>query len=236
VNIGLGIQQKQTSKSLQRLLDEWIARSPLLNGIRPLIENGNLPGTWPVSVRHQNDCLVANGFMIAGDSAWAANPISAGGMGPSIIGGILAGETAVEAVEQKDVSEAALWRYNLRYVNTYGRKTAALEAFRVYLQSLDNLEINYGMKYFLTPEQAESLLSSEVYDLSLLEKLVSAARAMTVTMHGHASLLRGLYFTHKRMQELNRLYEEYPEEPRKYPAWKKKVDSILSEVKRRFSH
>ena len=53
-----------------------------------------------------------------------------------------------------DFSVEGLWNYNLDFNKTYGKKTAGLEVFRVYLQSLNNDLINYGMKNFLSTKEA----------------------------------------------------------------------------------
>src|SRR5438093_474645 len=172
VNIGLGIQQKRSSKPLSALLKDWLATDDRFKEMTPLSDDSNLTGSWQVSVRHQNDCLVANGYMICGDTAWFPNPISAGGIGPGLIGGVLAGETAIRAIESNDFSEKNLWQYNIDFVNHYGNKTAGLEAFRMYLQTLNNQEINYGMRHFLSGKEATEISLGEMPHLSPLEKLV----------------------------------------------------------------
>src|SRR5215213_3337731 len=67
-----------------------------------LAPGGNAWGTWQVSVRRQNDCLVANGYMLVGDSAWMPKPLDAGGIGPAIIAATIAGKDAVEAIQAGD--------------------------------------------------------------------------------------------------------------------------------------
>jgi geranylgeranyl reductase family protein len=229
VNLGLGVQQKRSGKSLDTLLNEWIAETPIFKGLTPLAENGNLPGAWPVSVRRQNDSLVANGFMIVGDAGWFPNPISAGGIGPSLTGGVIAGEVAAIALQGSDVSEANLWPYNTRYVETYGNKTAALEAFRLYLQTLDNSELNYGLRRFVTNKEAVAFSSGEVPELTLSEKTVKAALGLR-----KFRAFRNLAFSVSKMNSLNQLYREYPKTPSGFSRWKKEVDAILNSVRARF--
>jgi len=229
VNIGLGIQQKRSKKSLETLLNEWIANTPLFKGMTKLTDDGNLPGAWPVSVRHQNDSLVANGFMISGDAGWFPNPISAGGIGPSMIGGVIAGEAAAAALQGGDVSEARLWEYNTQYVEKYGKKTAALEAFRIYLQTLDNSELNYGLRNFVTHKEAVNFTWGEVPELSLADKILKAALGLR-----KLTAFRNLAFTVSKMRALNQLYEEYPRAPTDFQGWKKKVDAVLGSVRKRF--
>lgn len=229
VNLGLGVQQRRSGKSLDTLLKEWIGETPVFKGLTPLEDDGNLPGAWPVSVRHQNDSLVANGFMLAGDAGWFPNPISAGGIGPAMTGGVIAGEVAAAALQGGDVSETNLWEYNTRYVEKYGNKTAALETFRIYLQTLDNSELNYGLRNFVTNKEAVAFTWGEVHELSFADKVVKVALGFR-----KLNAFRNLTFSVSKMNALNRLYTEYPKTPSGFSEWKKKVDTILNEVRTRF--
>jgi flavin-dependent dehydrogenase len=230
VNIGLGIQQKRSQKPLSVLLKDWLATDDRFKDMQPLTDDSNLTGSWQVSVRHQNDCLVANGYMICGDTAWFPNPISAGGIGPGLIGGVLAGETAVRALEANDFSERQLWQYNLDFVKYYGNKTAGLEIFRMYLQTLTNAEINYGMRHFLSANEATEISLGDMPHLSPLQKIVKLFRGL-----GSYKAFKGLVYTMDKMKTLNNLYLNYPKDPSEFEPWKQKVDSILQEGRTRFS-
>ena len=230
VNIGLGIQQKRSTKPLSVLLKDWLATDDRFKDMEPLSDDSNLTGSWQVSVRHQNDCLVANGYMICGDTAWFPNPISAGGIGPGLIGGVLAGETALRALDANDFSEKQLWQFNLDFVRHYGNKTAGLEVFRYYLQTLNNDEINYGMRHFLSADEATEISLGEMPVLSPLQKIVKLFRGL-----GSYKAFRGLVYTMNRMKKLNNLYQNYPKDPSEYESWKHQVDSILEEARTRFS-
>src|SRR5919197_4994947 len=162
VSIGLGVQQKAfdirnkalgVHTDLKTLIDEYVKMNPAIENPRLADgpdDDGNAWGTWQVSVRRQNDCLVANGYMLVGDSAWMPKPLDAGGIGPAIIAATIAGKDAVEAIQASDTSEKGLWQYNKHFIDDYGYKTAGLEVFRRMLQGLTNEQINYGMKHFLS--------------------------------------------------------------------------------------
>ena len=97
VNVGLGVQQRAldsfnkgngTHKNLRTLIDDYVGINPAIKNphiVDSEADNGNAWGTWQVSVRRQNDCLVANGYILVGDSAWMPKPLDAGGIGPAII-------------------------------------------------------------------------------------------------------------------------------------------------------
>jgi len=228
VNIGLGVQQGRTGKSLDTLLKEWIAATPVFKGLTPLVDGGNATGAWPVSVRHQNDSLVANGFMLAGDAGWFPNPISAGGIGPAMTGGVIAGDVAATALQAGDVGETNLWGYNTKYVEKYGNKSAALEAFRIYLQTLDNSELDYGLRNFVTKKEADGFLYGQVPDPSFADKIVKVARGLP-----KFSAFRNLVFTVSKMSTLNHLYSQYPNSPSGFGEWKREVDAILNAIRNR---
>jgi flavin-dependent dehydrogenase len=167
--------------------------------------------------------------MLAGDAGWFPNPISAGGIGPAMTGGVIAGEVASAALQGGDVSEANLWEYNKRYVEKYGNKTAALETFRIYLQTLDNSELNYGLRNFVTNREAVGFSWGEVPELSLADKVVKAALGLR-----KFNAFRNLAFCISKMNALNQLYSDYPKTPSAFIEWKKEVDAILNAVRARF--
>ena len=90
-------------RDLKKLIDEYVNINPAIKNPKLSIDEediGNEWGTWQVSVRRQNDCLVANGYVMVGDSAWMPKPLDAGGIGPAIIAATIAGKDIVEAIEK----------------------------------------------------------------------------------------------------------------------------------------
>ena len=97
VNIGLGIEKsilEQRNKRLGKndnvssLIEEYVQRNRAIKN--PKIstdpeDKNNATGNFQVSVRRQNDCMVANGYILVGDSAWMPKPLDAGGIGPAIV-------------------------------------------------------------------------------------------------------------------------------------------------------
>src|SRR5919107_3443231 len=183
VNIGLGVQQLAfnlynknygTTKNIKNLIDEYVKLNPVISEPElpnTEIDKDNTWGTWQVSVRRQNDCMVGNGYMLVGDSAWMPKPLDAGGIGPAIIAATIAGKNAVESIQASDVSENGLWKYNTDFIKEYGYKTAGLEVFRRMLQSLSNEQIDYGMKNFLSKFDVEKISQGEHPEFGTLDKL-----------------------------------------------------------------
>jgi len=184
----------------------------------------NATGNFQVSVRRQNDCMVANGFMIVGDSAWMPKPLDAGGIGPAIIAGTMIGKNIVDAIEAGDVTEKGLWKYNIDFMNEYGYKTAGLEIFRRLLQTLTNDQINYGMKHFLGDLDAEAISKGEHPDFGIVSKLGLIIRGAL-----NKKLAEGLRFTTKQNKWLTEHYYNYPKDPDGFREWHKKLHKTLDE-------
>jgi digeranylgeranylglycerophospholipid reductase len=226
VNIGLGVQQKAfdtrnkemgVHTDLKTLIDEYVEMNPAI--ANPHLadgtdDEGNAWGTWQVSVRRQNDCLVANGYMLVGDSAWMPKPLDAGGIGPAIIAATIAGKDAVEAIEAGDISEKGLWRYNKHFIDDYGYKTAGLEVFRRMLQGLTNEQINYGMKHFLSKMDIEKITKGEHPEFSTVDKL-----GMIIRGAMNKKLAEDLRYCATVNRLLTDHYHNYPDTPEGFPEW-----------------
>lgn len=242
VNIGLGVQQKLFDKSnkelgkkrdLKKLIDDYVGVNPVINN--PRLSNGeqdqgNEWGTWQVSVRRQNDCMVANGYILVGDSAWMPKPLDAGGIGPAIIAATIAGKDVVQAIEANDVSENGLWQYNKNFVNEYGYKTAGLEVFRRMLQQLSNEQINYGMKHFLSKMDIDKITNGEHPEFSSVSKIGMMIRGAL-----NKKLAEDLRYTSKVNEQLVAHYRNYPITSEGFPDWSAKLNGYLTDAFLRFS-
>jgi flavin-dependent dehydrogenase len=237
VNIGLGVQQKAfdarnktmgVHTDLKTLIDEYVKINPVIQNPRLADgsgDEGNAWGTWQVSVRRQNDCLVANGYMLVGDSAWMPKPLDAGGIGPAIIAATIAGKDAVEAVQTGDTSEKGLWKYNKHFINDYGYKTAGLEVFRRMLQGLTNEQIDYGMKHFLSKMDIDKITMGEHPEFSTVDKL-----GMMIRGAMNKKLAEDLKYCASINKVLVDHYYNYPDAPEGFPEWHKKLTGHLEEA------
>jgi digeranylgeranylglycerophospholipid reductase len=238
VNIGLGVQRRSLelrnqklgkNDNLHSLIDAYIKSNPVLKNLKLYNADNNGKGYWSVAVRRQMPSLVFNGYMGAGDSMAMPNPISAGGIGPALVAGILAGQDAAEAVHNGDVSINGLWKYNLDFNEEYGKKTAGLEVFRVYLQSMNNDLLNYGMKMFVTAKEATQLGYGLVPELSISGKF-----KMMLKGAENLKAFSNLIYVVKKMKILNELYNRYPKSIEGFESWRKAVDAEMEEAKARF--
>jgi len=227
VNVGLGVAMTRGFPNPKDKLYREVLSKPMFKD--STIITG---GTWYVPTRRPLDCMAGNGIVVIGDSACQVNPIHGGGMGPSMTGGKLAGETIAEALEKDDVSREGLWQYNVRYMRVHGAKHAGLDIFRLFLlQSVTNEDINYGLKYnLITEEDVLKVSMGENLRLNITEKTWRALKGL-----GKLSLLRRLRDTAHLIKKMKTLYLNYPSSPEDFEDWKQKTHQIIEEAKRRLS-
>ncbi|MDA4126466.1 MAG: NAD(P)/FAD-dependent oxidoreductase [Thaumarchaeota archaeon] len=243
VNIGLGVSHSGLARrnrrfklndNLQSLIDKYLTDNPVIKKYaQPSddADSGNTKGNWQVPVRRHNDCMVANGFAVVGDSAWMPRPIDAGGISPSIYGGTILGKVVAEALEAGDTSEAGLWKYNVEYMNTHGYPMASFEVLRRYLQSVTNEQINYGMKYFLSEEDVTAITERKHPEFNQARFMNPA---MWFRVLGQLSLARGLRYTVKKSAALVEINLSYPESPKGFEDWQKRLGRELTETVEKF--
>jgi flavin-dependent dehydrogenase len=170
--------------------------------------------------------MVGNGVIIVGDAACQVNPIHGGGMGPSMMGGALAGKTIIEAMEKRDVSREGLWLYNARYMQSYGAKQAGLDVFRMLLQKLSDDDLNYGMKYRLvTGEDALKVSLGEDLHLNITETTRRIFRGLR-----KVSLLKELRRTASLLKKVKVCYNTYPTSPKDFDVWRKKAQDLFEKA------
>jgi flavin-dependent dehydrogenase len=173
--------------------------------------------------------MVGNGYMIVGDSAWMPKPLDAGGIGPAIIAAVIAGRNAAQALEANDTSEKGLWNYNVDFVHDYGYKTAGLEVFRRFLQTLTNEQINYGMKHFLSKLDVDKISHGEHPDFGYVDKVSMLIRGVL-----HKRTAEGLKYAADKNKLLVDHYHNYPKTPEDFPQWHRTLLHELNEAFERF--
>ncbi|MDG6900413.1 MAG: NAD(P)/FAD-dependent oxidoreductase [Nitrososphaerota archaeon] len=243
VNIGLGVSHSGLARrnrrfglndNLQSLIDKYLADNPVIKGYSQPSDDansGNTKGNWQVPVRRHNDCMVANGFAVVGDAAWMPRPIDAGGISPSIYGGTILGKVVAEALEAGDTGEAGLWKYNVEYMNTHGYPMASFEVLRRYLQTVTDEQINYGMKHFLSEEDVTAITERKHPEFNQARFMNPA---MWFRVLGQLSLARGLRYTVKKSAALVGINLDYPQSPKGFPEWQKRLGTELSETVEKF--
>ncbi len=221
VNVGLGVAMVAGFPNPREQFYRHIVSQPLFEGSSVI--NG---GAWFVPTRRPLDSMVGNGIVIVGDAACMVNPIHGGGIGPSMMGGFLAGEVAAGALERGDVSCRGLWGLNVGFMSGYGVKQAGLEVFRVLLQCLDDDDLNFGMQFRLLTE--EDLLRASLGEdarFTIDEKARRVFRGLR-----KLGFLRRLVRASRLMRQVREWYRGYPDSPENFEEWRAGVGKVFGRV------
>ena len=221
VNVGLGVSMSEGFPNPRNQLYKHVLSQPMFEGSSIINK-----GAWYVPTRRPLDCMVGNGILVVGDAACQVNPIHGGGIGPSMIGGQLAGETIGKALEKGDLSREGLWDYNVQYIRNYGAKQAGLEVFRILLQNMDDEELNFGMSHRLLTEEdvLQASLGKDVH-FTISEKMKRAFRGLK-----KISVLKKLRTAADYMNNIKAWYKSYPEVTQDFKYWKIKTKEMFQQA------
>jgi len=154
-NIGVGIGG-HTAPFAKKYLDDWI-NGPMkerFKNAQPVAIKGGL-----IPVGASKDDLVLDGFIVAGTAAHQVDPIHGGGIALAMSAGIMAGETAVNAIEAKDYSRNKLIEFEEVWNNEEEEKLKKRLKLRKALEKLSDDDLNVVIKT-IDDEDIEKLLES----------------------------------------------------------------------------
>ncbi len=185
-------------------------------------------GGGVVPVRRPIWSCADNGIMFVGDTACQVNPLHGGGIDPSMRAGYHAANSAVHALENNVYSIDELWDYNYNVMTSFGAEFASLDLLRIVLQSLSNEDLNFGLERdLLSGEELLEISSKGGLNLSLVDMAVKAFKGIS-----HPNLLLDLNYLRIRMNEISKLYKNFPNNLNQFSTWKEKVIEIYDKIKK----
>ena len=219
INVGLGFQMNEEPMQLVDDLHADLRR-------RPEFENATVKDKLGAALptRRPYDSAIAPGYMAVGDAAAHVNPISGGGIAGAAYAGQYAGEQAIEAIQDDDASEAALWEYNQRVMDHYGGRYAALDVYNIFASAYD-LDDLLGLLAAMPSEKISSALYSGSASLGPGLKL-----RILLKSFGHWGTLKDLYGVKKLADRLLEHYGTYPDSPDAFEAWRTERDAIMDDI------
>ena len=222
VNAGLGICMHGKFPNPKNQFYKNILTKPLFEG--SVLLTG---GAWFDPTRRPLDNMVGNGMVIVGDAASLVNPIHGGGIGPSMLSGYYAGQTIVEALEKGEPTQKALWSYNKKYMESYGKKQASLDVFRMLLIASNDADLNYGMNCKLLAE--DDVLKAGLGDdfhLNITETAKRVFRGLK-----RMRFLNKLRLTVSMMRQVKAHYDTYPDTPENFEKWRLETVKLIEQAK-----
>jgi geranylgeranyl reductase family protein len=223
LNIGLGtfMNLKGKVKDLyhQNVFNEFIKTSKY-----EIISSGG--GVVPV--RRPLWSCVDNGIMFVGDSACQVNPLHGGGIDPSMRGGFHAANTALNAIEKGDYSTKSLWNYNHKVMTSFGAEFASLDLLRMTLQILPNKDLNFALRQDLVSgEEILEISSTGEFKLPVPDLVSKALKGIS-----KPNLLLDLNYLRIRMNEISKLYKNFPINIENFELWKRRVIEVYDKIKK----
>ncbi|MFX1446721.1 MAG: geranylgeranyl reductase family protein [Promethearchaeota archaeon] len=223
LNIGLGtfMNLKGKIKDLyrQHIFNEYIKTSKF-----EIISSGG--GVVPV--RRPLWSCADNGIMLVGDAACQVNPLHGGGIDPSMRGGLYAANTAINAVETGDYSVKSLWNYNHQVMTSFGAEFASLDLLRMTLQILPNQDLNFALQQdLLSGEEILEISSTGEFELPILNLVTKALKGIS-----KPNLLLDLNYLRIRMNEISKLYKNFPMNIENFEDWKRRAINVYDKIKK----
>ena len=219
-NIGCGVPLSSDNLDPELMIKEYCNSHPEHFGTKVYAE-----GTGPTPYLPVRTCqpeLVANGFMVIGDAACQASPVSAFGMAGSLIAGKVAAETAVSAIQKKDVSRKVLWKYNVRYKRGIGSRQAFIDPMRIFLQNTSNHDLDILVKRgLLGPEEFSLVWTDQTFAYSLYDLIKKFFKGFP-----YIFLLLKLRFVYIICKKMEKHYQQFPASAGDFESWKIKRKAI----------
>ena len=220
VNVGLGICMRGNYPNPKEQLYNTAFKKPIFDGSLVLTA-----GSWFDPVRRPLDNMVSNGVMLVGDAASLVNPIHGGGIGPSMLSGYFAGQQIIEALSKGEPTKEALWGYNKKYIDTYGKKQGSLDIFKMFLLSCSDEDLNYGMnEKLMTEDDVLKAGMGDDFHLNITETAKRVFRGLR-----RVGFLNRLRLTVTMMKGLRAHYNTYPTTPIGFEAWRDQTVKLIEE-------
>ncbi|MFC7324637.1 geranylgeranyl reductase family protein [Halorubrum rutilum] len=219
INAGLGFQMNEEPMQLVEALRRDLRNRDEFEGATVTDKLGAALPT-----RRPYDSAVAPGYMAVGDAAGHVNPTTGGGIAGAAYAGKYAGEQAVKAVSDGDVSEENLWRYNTRVMDHFGGRYAGLDVYNVLSTAVDVDDL-MGLLAALPGEKLAEALYEGSTSMSFGLKLKAAVKSF-----GYWGTIRNFYQTKTLADELLDHYESYPTSPAAMANWTGERDAIMDRI------
>jgi digeranylgeranylglycerophospholipid reductase len=226
VNVGIGALMREGYPNPKEQLYSTAYKKPIFADSTVLEA-----GAWFDPVRRPLDNMVGNGIVLVGDAASLVNPIHGGGIGPSMLSGYLAGQQIADALSKGEPTKEALWGYNKRYIEIYGKKQGTLDIFKVFLLSCSDEDLNYGMnEKLMTEDDVLKAGMGDDFHLNITETAKRVFRGLR-----RVSFLNKLRLTVGMMRELRAHYDTYPTTPADFEPWRTQTVKLIANAKQKLS-
>ena len=166
--------------------------------------------------------FVTDGFLVIGDAACLTKPMNGEGITSAWVQCTPAAEVVAQALRDgKYPTKEALWKINTLYQRGEGAEFANLRATLIGAVDMSPKDNDYMFKESIVFKSDDEEVKG-----SVTGKLIKGV------LTGQFSLkaLRSLMKSSSCGQKLEKHYKNYPDNPKDYPAWKKKADQLWNKA------
>ncbi len=197
VDILVGRIDILTDETYKRAVDDMKKTYPIVTD--EIVAGGDLV---VIPLRHAASLMVADGYVILGDSAFMTIPLMGSGMASSLLGA----KILAEVLDGKDdFTKENLYRYQVQYMKEIGGKNSGIDVLKNWMIDIDADKLSFlmnkgiiGEKEFssagsgngvkLTPADIMQKLGAGILHLPLLFNLIGATTKMKKQMAIGASI------------------------------------------------
>ncbi len=214
VDVLVGRIDELTDETYDRALDDIKAEFPIF--MDKVICGGDLT---VIPIRHAAPLMVADGYVILGDSAFMTIPL----MGSGMAGCMLGAKILSEVLDGKDdFSKANLYRYQARFMKEIGGKNSGIDVLKNWMIDIDADKLSFFMnKGIIGKKEFSSAGSGNGVKLSfgdIMQKIVAG--------FWHLPLLFNLIGAVSKMKKQMAVGAAIPEawDEAEFMAWQKQYE------------
>lgn len=223
VNIGLGTFMEYKGK-VKDLYQKNVFNKFITTSSYEILSSGG--GVAPV--RRPLWSCADSGIMFVGDAGCQVNPLHGGGIDPSMRAGYFAANVASKAIERNDYSINSLWDFNYQVMTSFGAEFASLDLLRMGLQTLTNEDLNFGLEQdLLSGTEILEIASTGRLHLTFIDMASKVLKGFS-----RPNLLLDLNYLRIRMEEISKLYKNFPRNIDKFEEWQNSVILVHNKIKK----
>ncbi|MBC7475234.1 MAG: NAD(P)/FAD-dependent oxidoreductase [Candidatus Sericytochromatia bacterium] len=177
-------------------------------------------GTIPIRQNLYN--MVGNGYLAVGDSACMISPIEGAGITTSMAGAKIAADVVNKCLSRNDLSENALWSFNLEYNKTQGSQLAYMDMLRRGVIGLSPDDIDFAFKQdVIMDKDVLDSITGDIANVSTMDKASRVFRGIR-----RPGILLRMENCMSKSKDLKNHYLNYPTNISGLDEWVKKLNTI----------
>jgi len=226
-NIGCGLPLSSAKESPENITKRYCEGNREIFGEK-IYEYGTGPTPY-LPIRTCQPELAGNGFMVVGDAAYQASPVSAFGMAASMVAGREAASAAVSAIKNGDCTRDSLWKYNVEYKRNMGANQAFIDPMCIFIQNASDSEIETLIrKKLIGPYEFSLVWTDQVFTYSLMDLVKKFFLGFP-----HIFLLLKLNSVYGICKKMEKLYRKFPERYNDFEEWNRNRRALYFRLFRR---